>query len=56
MPSVKEALDEVTFTFILSPFPGDYANISVPVTSEAPHRSIHSFNGPNVSIICANTF
>lgn len=53
LPSVKEALEEVTFTFILSPFPKDYANVSVPVTSESNPCSIYSFIKSNILNISA---
>lgn len=53
LPSVKEALEEVTFTFILSPFPEDYTNVSDPVASETTPCSVHSFIKSNIQNISA---
>lgn len=50
LPSVKEALDEVTFTFILSPFPEDYTSVSVPVTSRTTLCFINSFITSNIAL------
>lgn len=43
LPFVKEALHEVTFTFILSPIPEDYTSVFVPVTSKTTPCCIYSF-------------